>query len=292
MALRCLSTCTTHSSMSQFFIMSYIKLHRDILDSYSFANAKHLKIWVWLLLKANYKNAYFNINIGKGETTVLVKRGQLIFGRFKAEEELCMDGTFIYRTIQKFKELGQITIKVNSHYSLITICNYESYQGKENESEQAMNRQRSGNEQPMNNTCTTREHIKEELEYKEEKEELIINNTKGSFYKAEQVDPLPEFQIQSIKEQIYILRQQKLETEQILSLFHAFVNENIDGTKFYHSQRDIQKHFSNWIKKQKFNNATTTQPTKTRQQTTNESLEYIREKGEELYRKLYDKKKI
>jgi len=128
-------------------------------------------------------------------------------------------------------------------------------------------------------------------EIKESKEDNIFINNAGSFYKAEQVDPLPEFQIQSIKEQIYILRQQKLETEQILSLFHAFVNENIDGTKFYHSQRDIQKHFSNWIKKQKFN-ATTTQPTKTRQQTTNESLEYIREKGEELYRKLYDKKKI
>ena len=135
--------------------MSYIKIYRDLMDSYAFANPKHLKIWLWLLMKANYKKAFVPISTGRGEMTVEVKRGQLIFGRFKAEEELEIESTFIRRTLQKFEELDQIKIEVHSHYSIITICKYDSYQSKENESAQAMPTQYPSNAQHVPNTCPT-----------------------------------------------------------------------------------------------------------------------------------------
>ena len=70
----------------------WIRLHRDILDSDVFASQKMLKIWVWCLCKANFKDRIIPLKIGRGETLVKVKRGQFIFGRFKAEEELFIDG--------------------------------------------------------------------------------------------------------------------------------------------------------------------------------------------------------
>lgn len=125
-----------------------------------------------MLLKANYKKSFVPLNAGRGSTTIEVDRGQFIFGRNKASEELCLNGTAVYRILQKFEELKQISIEPNNHYSLITICNYNSYQNIKDKDEQQMNSKRTANEQLMNNKRTANEHIQEELEDKEGKEEL------------------------------------------------------------------------------------------------------------------------
>ena len=156
--------------------MSFIKIDRGILESYCFANANHLKIWVWLLVKANYKKGFIPLKVSRGYTTIEVNRGQLLFGRFRAEEELGIDGSLIYRTLVKFEELGQITIQSNNQYSIITICKYDTYQYYDKDDEQPMNNQRTTDEQPTNNQRTTDEQpmntYKEELE---EIEEIRIN---------------------------------------------------------------------------------------------------------------------
>lgn len=157
--------------------MSYIKIHRELMDSYAFANPKHLKIWLWLLMKANYKNSFALISTGRGEMTIEVKRGQMIFGRFKAEEELEIEATFIRRTLQKFEELGQIKMEMHSHFTVITICKYDSYQSSENESAQTLPTQCPSNDQAMPNTCPPHAHhvptSKEGLEFKEYKEDIL-----------------------------------------------------------------------------------------------------------------------
>jgi len=157
--------------------MSFIKLDRAIIDSYCFANPNHLKVWLWLLIKANFKKNYVPLQIGKGTTTILVDRGQLIFGRFVAEKELKMDGSMVYRILKKFKELKQIDIESNNQYSVITICKYDSYQNNNSESEQQLNNQCTADEQQMNSSCIADEQslntLKEGLECKESKEERV-----------------------------------------------------------------------------------------------------------------------
>ena len=175
--------------------MSFIKIDRDILNSYCFANANHLKIWLWLLVKANYKVAYVSFKIGKGCTTIKIDRGQLVFGRFKAEEELGLDGSLIYRALLRFEELNQIKIESNNQYSIITICKYDDYQGNDNDDEQLINNQRPTNDQPTSEIRTTDEQqvntSKEELEYKEERikeykgeiKNLFLNNDVIEYWK-------------------------------------------------------------------------------------------------------------
>lgn len=146
----------------------WIKVHRSLLESYAFANPVSLKIWTWMLLKANYKDSYVPIKSGKGTLSIQVKRGQFLFGRFKAEEELNIDGSMIYRQLKKFEDLEQIKIESNNQYSIITVCNYDFYQGVNNKNEQPTNSQRATDELPMKNERTANEHIQEELESKEE----------------------------------------------------------------------------------------------------------------------------
>ena len=135
----------------------FINLHRTLLDSMIFSSQTGLKIWIWLLLKASFKKRYVSLKIGKGETTVTIERGQLIFGRYKAEEELCIDGSVVYKWMKKLEENGMISIESNNQYSIITICNYDTYQAGNETNEQPMNNQRTTNEQPMNSERTANE---------------------------------------------------------------------------------------------------------------------------------------
>ncbi|WP_332457495.1 hypothetical protein [Petrimonas sp.] len=130
----------------------FIKLYRQLLDSEIFASPIGLKIWIWCLLKANYKSKFIPLKVGKGETIIEVKRGSFVFGRHKASQELDINGSMIYRWIKKFEEIGMIEIDVNNQYSIITISKYDEYQQQIDDDDQPMNNQRTANEQPMNTT--------------------------------------------------------------------------------------------------------------------------------------------
>jgi len=126
-----------------------IKLFRSILESQVFAHQTALKIWIWCLCKATFKQRFVPLKIGRGEITVNLLPGQFIFGRFKAEEELGIDGSTIYKWIQKFasSEFNMIIIESNNQYSIITICKWDEYQIQEK-------RKVTTKEQPSNNQVT------------------------------------------------------------------------------------------------------------------------------------------
>ena len=135
----------------------FINLHRTLLDSMIFSSQTGLKIWIWLLLKASYRKRYVSLKIGKGETTVTIERGQLLFGRYKAEEDLCIDGSTIYKWIKKLEENEMILVQSNNQYSIITICNYDTYQGENANEEQPKNNQIATKEQQSNSRVTAEE---------------------------------------------------------------------------------------------------------------------------------------
>lgn len=134
----------------------FILVSRNILDSDVFASQKLLKIWLWCLCKANFKDKSVPLKAGKGETIVRVKRGSFIFGRNKAEEELFIDGSTIYKSMQKLKDLSMIEIESNNQYSIVSISNYDTYQDSKSykitSKEQPSNNQVTTKEQPSNTT--------------------------------------------------------------------------------------------------------------------------------------------
>jgi hypothetical protein len=108
----------------------YVHMWRKTLDSQIFSNPGLLKVWVWCLLKANHKECWMPYSTGRGDSELLVKSGQFIFGRFSASKELKMKPSVVYDRISKLKKLKNIVMESNNHCSVISICNWEIYQSK------------------------------------------------------------------------------------------------------------------------------------------------------------------
>ena len=102
----------------------YIKLARKITNSSVFDNPYLLKIWIWILCKSTHKE--YSQMVGLQE--IHLKKGQLIFGRKKAAEQLKMKESNVYKLIKTLEKMGRITINSNNKFSLISVVNWETYQ--------------------------------------------------------------------------------------------------------------------------------------------------------------------
>lgn len=106
---------------------SYIKLFRKLLNSPIFENEKALKIWIWCLLKATHKERVQLV----GQQEINLQKGQFVFGRKKASEELKMTESTIYKYIKLLEKLQMISINSNNKFSVITVEKWEEYQIEE-----------------------------------------------------------------------------------------------------------------------------------------------------------------
>lgn len=169
----------------------FVKLYRGLIDSKVFANETTLKIWVWCLLRASYKDRTISLKIGKGSVFIHLKAGQFIFGRHRAEEQLGIRGQTVYRWLQRFETeefSNMVNLEVHNQYTIVTICNWDSYQVEEAESEQPKNNQRTTNALAKNNLCTSKEHIQEGLESKERIEDTNVSIKSNNKVVSTQID--------------------------------------------------------------------------------------------------------
>lgn len=198
----------------------FILLSRSILESDVFASQKLLKIWIWCLCKANFKDKTVPLKVGKGERLVKVKRGSFIFGRYKAEEQLFIDGSTIYKLMQKLKDLEMIEIKSNNQYSIITICNYDYYQSVDNY-------QVTTKEQPSNNKVTTKEQPKNTTKNdNKDKNEKNVNNIYKFNFKKQFLDLGVNEEI--LKDWLQVRKEKKASNTK--TAFTRFINQvNLSG---------------------------------------------------------------
>jgi hypothetical protein len=133
----------------------WVCLFRKIRDSLVFQNAELLKLWILCLVNANHQDALVRVD-GLADP-VLVKRGQFITGRYalhseyyRAKRKSNKSPSTLWRWLESLQDMENLHIETNSRFSLITIVNYEIYQGIDFQNEQA-------NEQPVNSPCTAGE---------------------------------------------------------------------------------------------------------------------------------------
>lgn len=111
----------------------WIKLHRSITDWEWFVDADTLKLFLFLLLTANYEEKKW-----KGTT---IQRGQLVTSLPVLASSLNMSVKKIRVRLKRLADSGTITTEWTNKYSVITICNYDSYQDGEDTEGQAKGRQ-------------------------------------------------------------------------------------------------------------------------------------------------------
>ncbi len=128
-----------------------VLLARSLDESDIFQNEKWLKVFIWCLIQANHKGKNVPVNIGRATTSVRVERGQFIFGRHKAAERLGMSPSTVRNIMQKLVDLKNVDMHKDTHYSIVTILEYDFYQTLENYKGQAKG-------QPEDSRWTARGH--------------------------------------------------------------------------------------------------------------------------------------
>jgi hypothetical protein len=111
----------------------WIRLYRKSIRSQVFQSDGLWKIWTWCLMKANHEDRWIPVKTGRGNTEVLIRRGDFLFGRKTAAKELKMKPTTVQDRIKKLANMQNLVINPVTHYSIVTVCNYDFYQGKNND---------------------------------------------------------------------------------------------------------------------------------------------------------------
>lgn len=137
----------------------WIRLYRQLLESPVFENEKALKIWIWCLLKATHTDREQLV----GLKVVNLQKGQFIFGRKKASEELNINENTIYKYIKMLEQLEMITTNSNTKFTIITIRKWDEYQyiGEEEiTTEEQQNNSGVTTKEQQNNTNKNVKNIK------------------------------------------------------------------------------------------------------------------------------------
>lgn len=115
----------------------WVKLWRKSLDSDVFADPHLWRLFCWCLLRANRKPRQVPVNTGRGNTIVALVAGQFVTGRKAGSAELGWAGNTFSRRLGQLAGMGMIAVKPGTHFSIVSIVNWGTYQASDSESGQA-----------------------------------------------------------------------------------------------------------------------------------------------------------
>ena len=110
----------------------WIKIYRKITEWQWYDDARMVKTFLHLLIKANIEDEEW--------MGITIKKGQFITSISKLSKELNLSIRQTRTCVFNLQKTNEITSKSTNKYTVITICNYDNYQQQEKDERQA-NRQ-------------------------------------------------------------------------------------------------------------------------------------------------------
>jgi hypothetical protein len=147
----------------------WIKLYRHLIDDGWLQNHDLLAFWIYCLLKASHKEHKQTI----GFKQVSLKKGQFVFGRQKAAEDLRTTESKIRTAVKVLTMRQSITVDSTNAFSIITVINWDSYQSAEGEIDQQID-QRVTSGPPAGNH---KQELKNETMQKKKKDPSVADKT-------------------------------------------------------------------------------------------------------------------
>lgn len=140
----------------------WIKLHRKMLNWRWYTDANTFRLFTHLLLKANFEpSEWLDRQIGVG---------QCVVGFPTLAESTGLTVSQLRTAMKKLKLTGEITVEVTSRFSVITLCNYERYQGVNSDDDR---QDSSRDDSLVAGESQSNRNIKEYKETKKEKKRYI-----------------------------------------------------------------------------------------------------------------------
>lgn len=106
----------------------FIRLWRCTLDSEVMADDWLFRLWCWCLMSASHKDT-----VCHGET---IPSGSFVTGRNTASQQLRVSPSKFYRGLQHLVKMENISIKTNRDRTIVTICNWKTYNSPLDKSDQ------------------------------------------------------------------------------------------------------------------------------------------------------------
>lgn len=138
----------------------YMKIWRGIWENDLFVSAKRFderSAWLWLLFQANYRDHNFTTKRG---TNLTIKRGQL----FTSIRSLASIFKWNERTVMRFlyniKIMGMIEYSTTRDGTLITLLNYNKYNGSVDHDSDEYNTEYNADYNTEDNTEYNAEYIR------------------------------------------------------------------------------------------------------------------------------------
>jgi hypothetical protein len=118
--------------------MEYIKLNRKILEWEWWSDINTSRLFIYMLLKANWKDTRFE---GK-----LIPRGSFVSSIPKLSQETALTVREIRTAISHLKSTGEVTCKTYSKYTVFTVKNYCLYQSSDTQNDRQVTGKRHSND--------------------------------------------------------------------------------------------------------------------------------------------------
>jgi len=161
----------------------WIKLHRGFKEFEWYQDANTVRVFLHLLIMANHKKAKWQGNA--------IGRGQLITSHASLAKDLGLTIQNVRTSLSKLKKSENLTIKSTSKFTMISICNYGTYQSEDMPTNTLANKRLTDDQQTTNNQLTTNKNDKNkknekksvvlEVNCDEAKRKIIFKNAKGYF---------------------------------------------------------------------------------------------------------------
>jgi len=133
----------------------WFKLHRKFIDWEWFDDAKMVKLYIYFLARANLE--------AKQWQGITVGRGCLVTGRHKLARDLNMTVAEVRGRMDKLRQSGEIKTKSANKYTLVTLVNYNLWQGqtkKSTSNQPRISHESASKSQSDNKRITTPKEVK------------------------------------------------------------------------------------------------------------------------------------
>ena len=238
-------------------MVGHIKIDRKILNWEWYSDQKVFHFFLYILLKANYKDSNYR--------GVEIKRGQLLTGTSKIAKETGLTEREIRTVKTKLIETGEMTVKTTNKYSIITICKYDTYQ-KGNYISDTQNDQQNVTQTTGKATTSNNIINKEDNNINRNIPEGVSPSPLMIYPKKEQYNGLPQLHYENLCRLVKATKNIEIDKDQVDAIWEVFKEQNLTGLKAYNNDQDVYRHFTNWGNKQSFRKKPTPKEPKIKEQ--------------------------
>lgn len=221
--------------------IGWIRLYRKMTEWRWYGMPNIMAVFIHLLLSANHKDGYCY-----GHE---VKRGQVLTSQAKIMERIAIKRGALRECLNKLVSSGEIVIITTNKHSLITICNYDSYQGSEESYNQQTDSQPTSNRQQTGSLTTLPTEIQtatknNKKNKRKEEDDISLQKAKEDFDVFRKTYPGTK---RGLATEFDNFRRKHKDWREVIPLLLPAAKAYTEQTRTRGTPKEYIKHLQTWI---------------------------------------------